>query len=114
MDREKTDFHVLDGDDGQAGRRAWAVELQRRKKAKKDHNRRASASRVSVLHPETGEIVEGEADAAKRPTSTAGRLLRTARNLERRAEELEAAWTLLQQTRQFLADWMDDWGETVV
>ena len=40
--------------DAQAGRRAWAIELQRRRKAKKDHNRRASASRVSALHPETG------------------------------------------------------------
>ena len=56
VNREKTDFHVLDGDDGQAGRRAWAVELQRRKKAKKDHNRRASASRVSVLHPRPARI----------------------------------------------------------
>ena len=54
MDREKTDFHVFDGDDGQAGRRAWGIELQRRRKAKKDQLAVARASRVPVLPPETG------------------------------------------------------------
>lgn len=39
------------------------------------------------------EIVEGEDKDAKRPTSTAGRLLRTARNSEKRADELAAAST---------------------